>query len=80
MTRQTLTNHRILAGKNELDITLPPSILKRAGLSNGDWIEVVEVDGGIKLVPADREFVEQMAVAERVMDENRDLLKRLADS
>lgn len=52
---------------------LPSSALKRA-----DLLHVIETENGIELTPYDPVFDEQMALAEGVMREDRDVLRKLA--
>ena len=47
-------------------------------VDKGDVLHVIETENGIELTPYDPEFNAQMAVAEEIMYENRDLLRRLA--
>ena len=42
-------------------------------------LSVSETPDGIELRAYDEEFAEDMAIAERVMRENRDLLRKLAE-
>lgn len=65
---------------NSAGVVLPKELLARLRLQKGDSLYVTEVPGGIKLEPYDPEFERQMAVAEKVMHEERDLLRKLADS
>lgn len=65
---------------NSAGVVLPKDLLVRLRLEKGDSLYVTEVPGGIKLEPWDPEFERQMVVAEKVMHEDRDLLRRLADS
>jgi putative addiction module antidote len=57
---------------------LPRELLQRLGVDKGDTLHVTEVPDGIKLTQRDPEFEEQMRVAESVMRDDRDVLKRLA--
>ena len=63
---------------NSAGIVLPKELLAHLRLGKGDSLYVTEVPGGIKLMPHDPNFEKQMKVAERVMREDRDLLRRLA--
>ena len=47
--------------------------------NRGDTLYVVETPGGIELTPYDPDFAEQMEAAERVIREDRDVLKKLAE-
>jgi putative addiction module antidote len=65
---------------NSAGVVLPKELLARLRLDKGDTLYVTELPDGIKLMPYDPEFERQMEVAERVMREHRDLLRRLASS
>lgn len=65
---------------NSAGVVLPKELLARLRLDKGDTLYVTEVPDGIKLMPYDPEFERQMEVAERIMREDRDLLRKLASS
>lgn len=65
---------------NSAGVVLPKELLARLRLDKGDTLYVTELPDGIKLQAYDPEFERQMEVAERVMREDRDLLRRLASS
>jgi putative addiction module antidote len=65
---------------NSAGVVLPKELLARLRLDKGDTLYVTELPDGIKLMPYDPEFERQMEVAERIMRENRDLLRKLASS
>ncbi len=65
---------------NSAGVVLPKELLARLRLDKGDTLYVTEVPDGIKLMPYDPEFERQMDVAERIMREDRDLLRKLASS
>lgn len=65
---------------NSAGVVLPKELLARLRLDKGDALYVTELPDGIKLQAYDPTFAVQMEVAERVMREDRDLLRRLADS
>ncbi len=60
-------------------IVLPKDLLERLRVKKGDLLHVVETPNGIELTPYDPEFSEQMAIAEEVMREDRNVLKKLAE-
>jgi putative addiction module antidote len=64
---------------NSAGIVLPREILERLRVQKGDVLYATETPNGIELRPYEEEFAEDMAVAERVMRENRDLLRKLAE-
>ena len=59
-------------------VLLPKELLIKLRVDKGDVLHVIETENGIELTPYDPEFDDQMAVAEEIMHENRDLLRRLA--
>jgi putative addiction module antidote len=60
-------------------VVLPKEILEKLRVSKGDILHVVETPNGIELTPYDPAFAEQMAVAEKVMRSDRNVLKKLAE-
>jgi putative addiction module antidote len=64
---------------NSAGIVLPKEILERLRVKKGDTLYAMETPNGIELTPYDEEFAEDMAVAEKVMRDNRDLLRKLAE-
>ena len=63
---------------NSAGVILPKELLARLRLEKGDELYALETPDGIKLTPHDPEFAAQMEVAEQVMREHRDLLRKLA--
>lgn len=74
MTTLTVTK----VGNSE-GVILPKELLAKLRLSKGDKLYVTETPDGIKLSPYDANFVRTMEVAEQVMREDRDVLKKLAE-
>ena len=64
---------------NSVGVVLPREILERLRVKKGDTLYATETPNGIELTPFDEEFAEDMAIAEKVMRENRDLLRKLAE-
>ena len=58
---------------------LPRELLEKLRVDRGDELMVLETPDGIKLTPYDPDFAEQMEVAEKIMRERRDLLRKLAE-
>ena len=74
-----VTNLKITTVGNSVGVVLPKEILERLRVQKGDKLYVTETPDGIELRAYDEELAEQMAVAERVMREDRDVLRRLAE-
>ena len=63
---------------NSAGVILPKDILERLRVSKGDVLYLVEEPDGFKITPYNKEFVEQMDLAESIMREDKDVLKVLA--
>ena len=59
-------------------LILPKEVLVRLKLVKGDNIYLTESPDGVRLTPYDPEFEEDMAIARKVMRDNRDALRELA--
>ena len=73
-----LTTVKITTVGNSAGIVLPKELLDYLRVSKGDTLTVSEVPGGIRLTAYDDEFARQMDLAEQIMREDRDVLKKLA--
>jgi putative addiction module antidote len=69
---------KITAVGNSAGVILPRELLARLRVEKGDLLYATELPDGIKLTPFDPELAEQMEVAERVMREDRNVLRKLA--
>ena len=65
---------------NSAGVILPKELLARLRLGKGDALYATELPDGVKLTPFDPELAGQMEVAERVMREDRNVLRKLAKS
>jgi len=74
MTELTITK----IGNSE-GVILPKEILARLRVSKGDKLYATETPDGFQITPYDADFVRTMEVAEQVMREHRDVLKKLAE-
>lgn len=70
---------KLTAIGNSTGVVLPRELLEKLRVQRGDELMVLETPDGITLTPFDPEFARQMEVAERIMRENRDLLRKLAE-
>ena len=73
-----MTSLKIQSVGNSAGVILPKEILTKLRVDKGDVLHVTETENGIKLIPHDPDFDAQMAVAEDIMRENVDLLRKLA--
>jgi len=63
---------------NSLGVILPKELVERLRVASGDALYVTETPNGVELSPYNPEFAAQMELAERVMREDRDVLRKLA--
>ena len=64
---------------NSTGVVFPKDILSRLRVDKGDMLYLSEApDGSFRLTPYDPEFQSQMALAEEIMREDRDILRALA--
>ncbi|MEP7212854.1 MAG: AbrB/MazE/SpoVT family DNA-binding domain-containing protein [Acidobacteriota bacterium] len=64
---------------NSAGIVLPKEILERLRVEKGDTLYAVETPNGIELTPYDADFERKLEIGKRVMRDNRDLLRKLAE-
>ncbi len=64
---------------NSVGIILPKEMLERLRVRKGDSLYAIETKQGIELTPYNPELAAQMEIAEKVMRDNRDVLRKLAD-
>jgi putative addiction module antidote len=63
---------------NSAGVVLPKELLAKLRVEKGDILFAVETPNGVELTPYDAELERQMEVAEGVMRDFRDTLRRLA--
>ena len=64
---------------NSTGIILPKELLEKLRISKGDVLYLTETPRGVELSPYDEEFARQMEIAESIMGEDRDILRKLAE-
>ena len=69
---------KITAIGNSAGVILPKELLARLRVDKGDELYAVETPDGIRLTTYDPTFATQMEVAEKIMREDRELLRLLA--
>ena len=69
---------KITAIGNSAGVILPKELLARLRLDKGDELYALETPDGIRLTTYDPDFAAQMEVAERIMRDHRELLRKLA--
>lgn len=69
---------KITAIGNSAGVILPKELLARLRLDKGDALYALETPDGIRLTTYDPELAEEMEVAEKIMRNRRELLRKLA--
>ncbi len=70
---------KITAIGNSFGVILPKEILEKLRASKGDSLLVMETRNGVELSPYDAKVALQLEIAEKVMREDRDVLRKLAE-
>jgi putative addiction module antidote len=70
---------KLTAIGDSVGVILPQEILDKLHVGKGDELVVRETEEGITLAPSDPGFSDHMRVAEKVMHEDRELLRKLAE-
>lgn len=63
---------------NSSGIILPKEVLNAMHLKENDTLYLIQNDEGFSITPYDQEFLKQVKLAKNIMDENRDVLRALA--
>ena len=69
---------KLTAIGNSVGVVLPKEILFKLRVERGDLLYVTETPSGVELSAYRPDFAKQMDLAEEIMRENRDVLKKLA--
>ena len=64
---------------NSAGVILPKELMARLRVDKGDELYAIETPDGIRLTTYDPEFAAQMELAENIMRDRRDLLRKLAE-
>jgi putative addiction module antidote len=64
---------------NSTGIILSKEILAKLRVEKGDQLYITETPSGIELSAYRPDFAEKMEIAKKIMRENRDVLRRLAE-
>jgi putative addiction module antidote len=69
---------KITAIGNSAGVILPKELLARLRVDKGDELYALETPDGIRLTIYDATLAAQMEVAEKIMRDRRDLLRKLS--
>ncbi len=70
---------KITAIGNSFGVILPKDILDKLRATKGDSLLVTETRNGVELSRYNAEVARQLEIAEKVMREDRDVLRKLAE-
>ncbi|OYW46695.1 MAG: hypothetical protein B7Z36_04450 [Novosphingobium sp. 12-63-9] len=70
---------KIISFGDSAAIVLPDELLAHFGAGVGDTLHVTAVPGGLRLTTSDPAFAENLAVADRIIAEDRGVLGKLAE-
>ena len=70
---------KLISVGNSTGVILPRELLERMRVKKGDRVHVLETPRGIELTAYDPDLAAQLEVAEEVMREDRDVLRKLAE-
>ncbi|MDQ2832764.1 MAG: AbrB/MazE/SpoVT family DNA-binding domain-containing protein [Acidobacteriota bacterium] len=73
------TTVKVTAIGNSAGIILPKEVLAKLRVEKGDSLYIVDAPDGVQLTAYRPEFAEKMEIAKKVMRDNRDVLRRLAE-
>jgi putative addiction module antidote len=64
---------------NSVGVILPDEVLDRLRVKRGDTLYAIETENGIELTTNNPDLAQQMEIAERVMREDHEALRKLAE-
>jgi putative addiction module antidote len=70
---------KVTAVGNSAGIILPREALGKLKVHKGDFVYLIETSDGYEVISHDENFVQQMKLAQKIMHEDRNVLKALAE-
>ena len=74
-----MTSLKVTTVGNSIGVVLSKELLTKLRVEKGDQLYAIETPNGIELTPYDPAFAAQIDMAESIMREDRDVLKKLAE-
>ena len=74
-----MTKVKVTGVGNSVGIILPKEILAKLRVSKGDFLTVSETPLGVSLSALDEEKHRQLEIAEQIMRDNRNMLRKLGE-
>lgn len=72
------TTVKVITVGNSAGIILSKEILERLRVSKGDTLTVTETPDGVQLSTYEEKVARQLEISERIMKDNRNMLRKLA--
>jgi antitoxin component of MazEF toxin-antitoxin module len=69
---------KITSVGDNVEIVLPKSALGHISMSEGEQLQVHVTERGVELTACDDDFQRQLEIAEKIMVEDHDVLRKLA--
>lgn len=63
---------------NSVGLVLPKEVLSKLKVQEGETLYLSDAKDGFRITPYNEEFAKQMEIAERIMTEDRDILRELS--
>lgn len=73
------TTVEVIQLDNSLGIVLPKDVIERLHIQSGDTWLITEIPNGIQLTPCDSDSANEIATFKKVMRDNHDVLRKLAE-
>lgn len=70
---------KIISIDDSSAVMLPEKLLEKLGVSEGDELMAFETPSGVELVKYNERVANQVEIAEKIMREDYEVLKKLAD-
>lgn len=64
---------------NSYGVILPKEVISHLNAKSGCELFIVETPNGIEITSYDQSFAEAVSIAEQIMDDNKNVLKKLAE-
>jgi putative addiction module antidote len=74
-----MTKVKVTQVGNSVGIVLPKEVLERLRVSKGDFLTVSETPTGVNLSALDEKKQRQLEIAEQIMRDNRNMLRKLGE-
>jgi putative addiction module antidote len=73
-----MTRLKVTTVGNSVGVVLPKELLEKLRVQKGDTLFALETQNGVELTAYDSELERQLEIAEEIMREDREVLRRLA--